>query len=234
MIKKLILLGFITLSTMAEQKVHREGTEWCDIWIPKATDQNLPRVLLVGDSITKGYYNTVEKSLAGKANCARFATSACVSDPAFFAQLETMFNHYEYEVVHFNNGLHGFGYTEQEYQEAYERALGVIWANAPEVKLILALSTPLLETSKQNNLNPRINERNRIVRELAKKYGAEVNDLHAISIGRPEYYSDPYHYKPVATELQGRQVGKFIEKTLRNTAGSIWPLSFVPREAKVL
>ena len=231
MIRKLILIALVILPTMAEQKVRREGTEWCDIWVSKATDQKMPRVLLVGDSITKGYFGAAEKYLKGQANCARFATSACVSDPAFFAQLESMFSHYKYKVVHFNNGLHGIGYTEEEYQEGYERALKMIRKKAPGAKLILALSTPLLSTSAQNGLNPRIDERNRIVRELAKRYDAEINDLHALSKGRPEFYKDPYHYKPVATGLQGKQVGEVIEKSLGELDDAIWPLSFPPREA---
>ena len=110
MIKTLILLVVMVLPIWAETTIHREGTEWCDIWIAKATDKKLPRVMLVGDSITKGYFKVAEKQLQGKASAARFATSACVSDPAFFAQLDAMFSHYQYAVIHFNNGLHGMGY----------------------------------------------------------------------------------------------------------------------------
>ena len=220
------------LPMMADEGVRREGTEWCDIWIPKATDQHLPRVMLVGDSITKGYFKAAEKQLEGRANCARLATSACVSDPAFFVQLRSMFSHYEYEVVHFNNGLHGFDYSEEEYRKGYEKALRLILRKAPHAKIVLALSTPLLTTSVQNRLNSRIDERNRIVREMATKYGAEINDLHVLSKGRPEYYKDPYHYKPEATELQGRKVAEVIEKTLGDEENSIWPLSFPPRGAK--
>ena len=214
MIKKLTLFFLMVWPVMAETKIHREGTEWCDIWIPKATDQKLPRVLLVGDSITKGYYKATENYLKGNANCARFATSACVSDPAFFAQLEAMFSHYDYGVVHFNNGLHGIEYTEEEYRKGYEKALQFIRKKSPKAELVLALSTPLQSTSNKNNLNPRIDERNRIVRELAQKYGATINDLHAISKDHPEYYKDPYHFKPVAIERQGKQVGEAVKKVL--------------------
>ena len=214
MIKTLILFVVMVLPILAETTIHREGTEWCDIWITKATDKKLPRVMLVGDSITKGYFKVAEKQLQGKASCARFATSACVSDPAFFAQLDAMFSHYQYAVIHFNNGLHGMGYSEEEYREGYEKALQLTRKKAPKAKLILALSTPLQSTSNVNKLNPRVDERNRIVRELAQKYGATINDLHGISKGHPEHYKDPYHFKPVAIDLQGKRVGETVKKAL--------------------
>ena len=65
----------------------RERIEWCDIWITDAEKEGVPRVLLIGDSITRGYYGEVEKLLAGRAHCARLTTSRCVSDPVFFDEL---------------------------------------------------------------------------------------------------------------------------------------------------
>src|SRR6185503_2939170 len=57
----------------------REAIEWCDIWITHANETNLPRVLLIGDSIVRDYYPEVEKRLGGKAFVARLATSRFVA-----------------------------------------------------------------------------------------------------------------------------------------------------------
>lgn len=195
-------------------KIERENIEWCDVWIPGATTTNKPRVLLVGDSITKGYYKVASDQLGNGVACARFATSACVADPAFHVQLDALLSQYTFALIHFNNGLHGVGYTEEEYRAGYEKALKSIQKHSPSTKLVLALSTPLNETSSANSLNPRVNERNSIVRELAKTYGAAVNDLHSISKGHPEYYTDAYHYKAAAIELQGKQVAEVIKEQL--------------------
>jgi len=59
-------------SNLADTKLNaappaRESIEWCDIWISHANETNLPRVLLIGDSIARDYYPEVEKRLAGKA-----------------------------------------------------------------------------------------------------------------------------------------------------------------------
>lgn len=210
----LLALHPAAFSQEAKPKIARENIEWCDVWVPGAASTNKPRVLLVGDSITKGYYKVASDQLGEQANCARFATSACVADPAFHVQLESLLSQYTFTLVHFNNGLHGVGYTEEEYRAGYEKALKAIQKHSPSTKLILALSTPLNEKSSANSLNPRVDERNRIVSELAKTYGATVNDLHSISKGHPEYYTDAYHYKSAAIELQGKQVAEKIKECI--------------------
>lgn len=197
-----------------EQNLEREDIEWCDIWIPSASKNDKPRVLLIGDSITNGYYGSVNNQLQDQAYCARFTTSACVADPAFHKQLEAMFSGYEYAVIHFNNGLHGMGYTEEEYRAGYEKALNSIRQHSPNAELILALSTPLQSTSEKDHLNPRIEERNSIVRELGEQHGAEINDLHSISREHPEHYTDPYHFNDVAIELQSEQVVDAVKRLL--------------------
>jgi lysophospholipase L1-like esterase len=198
-----------------KQKIEREAKEWCNTWVDSAHLKDKPRVLMVGDSITNGYYNAASKALAEKAYGAKLTTSACVSDPAFLKQLDGMISQYQFAVIHFNNGLHGFGYTEEEYQAGYEKALEYIKQKSPSTKLIVALTTPLQSTSKKNELNTRVDERNKIARVLAEKYNAKVNDLHSISKDHPEYYSDPYHYKKVAVELQAKQVADVLAATLK-------------------
>ncbi|MFO7936703.1 MAG: SGNH/GDSL hydrolase family protein [Kiritimatiellia bacterium] len=199
------------------QKIQRENIEWCDIWIPSATKTDKPRILLAGDSISRGYYKSVCKLLKGQAYCCRFSTSACVADPAFHVQLQAMFTQYKYDIIHFNNGLHGTGYTEEEYKGGYEKVLKYIRKVSPSSKIVLALSTPLNPESSRNNLNPRIDERNKIVRKLGKMYGAGINDLHSVSKDHPEYYKDPYHYKKTAIDLQSKQVAEQIKKLLNGT-----------------
>ena len=65
-----------------ERNIKRENTEWTDVWFPNSNDHDLPRVALIGDSITRAYSAAVESNLKGKAYCARIATSKAVGDPA--------------------------------------------------------------------------------------------------------------------------------------------------------
>ena len=185
-----------TTGNAAGEKIFREGTEWVQMNIPAATSTNNPRVLLIGDSITAQYFGPVRAQLKGTAYCADLATSAAVADPVFLKLLEPLFVGYEYAVVQFNNGLHGFDYTDEEYRAGYERALDFIRQKAPKAKLILVLSTPVKPGSNADaRINPRVDARNTLVKELAKKMAAEVTDLHSISQDEPDYYADTYHFK---------------------------------------
>ncbi len=112
LILPVVLLGWFASSTDAQPASSspsaRESIEWCDIWISHANETNLPRVLLIGDSITRAYYPEVEKHLEGKAYVARLSSSAFISDPALFKQIEMVLGGYKFDVIHFNNGMHGW------------------------------------------------------------------------------------------------------------------------------
>src|SRR6266576_922511 len=109
-----------------------EPIEWCDIWISHADETNLPRVLLIGDSITRGYYPEVEKGLAGKAFVARLSTSRFVADPVLLKEVALVLDETKFDVVHFNNGMHGWQHSEAEYREAFPQFVGAIKAHAPQ------------------------------------------------------------------------------------------------------
>src|SRR5260221_14048258 len=104
----------------------RESIEWCDIWISHANETNLPRVLLIGDSITRAYYPEVEKHLEGKAYVARLSSSAFISDPVLLKQIEMVLGAYKFDVIHFNNGMHGWQHSEKEYEQAFPEFLKTI------------------------------------------------------------------------------------------------------------
>src|SRR6478752_2404052 len=67
--------------------LHRENIEWCDVWYANANKTDKPAVLIIGDSISKGYGGTVEKSLAGKAYMARLSTSRGICHPVLIDEI---------------------------------------------------------------------------------------------------------------------------------------------------
>ena len=140
-----IVVGFGTDLAGAERKSSpsRESIEWCDIWISHANETNLPRVLLIGDSIARDYYPEVEKQLAGKAFVARLATSRFVADPVLLKEIELVLSDAQFDIVLFNNGMHGWQHTETEYQNGLPKFIKAIRTHAPKAKLIWATTTPL-------------------------------------------------------------------------------------------
>ena len=199
----------------AEPRVVHEETEWCSIRVPAANDSKLPRVLLVGDSVCNGYYDKVAKELKGKAHIAKLATSASLGDPALLDQMKLLLANYDFAVIHFNNGLHGFDYIDEEYGRDIHELLQIVRQHAPLAKLIWATSTPvrkkapnLEEFDKENAI---VKSRNRIVVNVATKHQIPINDLYSLVENHPEYWKDDgVHFKPEGQVIQAKQVVKHI------------------------
>ena len=225
LILPIVLVLGITLLAGAEPADYppsaKESIEWCDIWISHANETNLPRVLLIGDSITRAYYPEVEKHLEGKAYVGRLSSSAFISDPALLKQIEMVLGQYKFNVIHFNNGMHGWQHSEKEYAQALPKLLKTIQKYAPNAKLIWANTTPLkvspaLPPGNQTQAtDERIAARNAIALKLMQAKGIPVDDLNAPMFGHPEFHSDNVHFNDQGIAMQTAQVATQIEKLLR-------------------
>jgi hypothetical protein len=217
------IIGFTLLADAkpaAYPPAARESIEWCDIWISHANETNLPRVLLIGDSITRAYYPDVEKNLEGKAYVGRLASSAFISDPALLKQIEMVLRQYKFDVIHFNNGMHGWQHSEKEYEQAFPKFLKTIRKYAPNAKLIWANTTtlkvsPKLPADNQTQAtDERIAARNAIALKFIQPAGIDVDDLNSLTSGHPELHIDNIHFSEQGCALQAAQVAAHIEKQL--------------------
>lgn len=235
-----ILLALLSISVAETPCTGKESIEWCDIWITHANESNLPRVLLLGDSISKGYFTEVEKQLAGKASVNRLATSAFATDPALLAQIAMVLDANSFEVIHFNNGMHGWNHNEEEYARGLPLILETIRKHAPKAKLIWASTTPLngdsstkattsgepvdpkmadsgklmLQDDLKQRSNERVKTRNAIALTLMKKEKIPVDDLYALMVPHPELHAGDVHFTREGSALEGRQVSAEIRKLL--------------------
>jgi len=206
-------------------KLIRERIEWCDIWITNADRNDLPRVLLIGDSIVRGYFGDVERALEGRANCARLTTSRCICDPVFFHELKLVLAQYRFDVIHFNNGLHGWGYTEDQYKAAFPRLLNALQQHGRGSTPIWRTTTPVRNREALDKLSEttdRVRQRNAIAAAFVEPLGLPVDDLFALVIDHPEYYSpDGVHFNAEGIRAQARQVAQAIHSHLPdNTSAS--------------
>jgi len=197
----------------------RERIEWCDIWITNADRSDLPRVLLIGDSITRGYFGEVEKALEGKANCARLTTSRCICDPVFFDELLMILRQYRFAVIHFNNGLHGMGYTQDQYRRGFAKLMDALREHGQGAGLIWTATTPVRKRGALSELDEStetVRQRNRIAAEFVAAAGLPTDNLFDLGISHPEYYSDDgVHYNAQGRAAQARQVAQSIEERLK-------------------
>ena len=182
-------ITFILLSlcifTYAQKKIAREYIEWSDIWIPGANKTDLPHVLLIGNSITRGYYGKVEAALKEKAYVGRLSNSKSVGDPALIEELAVVLKNTKFDVIHFNNGLHGFDYTEEKYDKSFPKLIKIIRKYAPKAKLIWANTTPVRTGEGMKEFAPiteRLNVRNQIALKHINRASIEVNDLWKVVI----------------------------------------------------
>jgi GDSL-like Lipase/Acylhydrolase family len=198
----------------------REAIEWCDIWISHANETNLPRVLLIGDSIVRDYYPEVEKRLAGKAFVGRLATSRFVADPVLLKEIETVLDGTKFDVIVFNNGMHGWQHSEAEYRKAFPKLIKAIRAHAPKAKLIWATTTPLRNgkdvtyDTKAEYSDERIAARNAVAAEIVAAQKIPTVDLNAAVRGHPEFHSDNVHFNGQGSQILAAQVCAAVAKLL--------------------
>jgi len=186
----------------------------------------MKNVLLLGDSIRRGYDEAVKKTLEGYANVF-FPEDNC----RFAAYLLRELHRYRddilpegrADVIHWNAGLWDclrlFGEDVQTPLEIYryyiERVCVRIKKVYPNAKVIFATSTSVqseLMADDFKRYNEEIEAYNAAACEIVRAHGFEVDDLYATSTTlAPEAHSDPVHYyTPAGTEAFANQVLGFL------------------------
>lgn len=201
---------------------HREAIEWCNIRWENTNDTTLPRVLLIGDSITLGYSGCVKERLKGKANVDVLATSKAISDPALQKEIAYALEGYRHAVVHFNNGLHGWHVTELQYEESLKNCIKMIRRLSPDAAVVWASTTPVPSArdgvALDEERNAVVLARNKRAEKVMQESGIPVNDLYALVVGDIEHLSakkGDVHYNEKGKALQGEAVANSILKLLR-------------------
>ncbi len=208
-----------TVIAPAGRHVAREPIEWIRLWLPNVNKKDLPQVLLLGDSITQAYYQDVAADLKGKAYVGYLTSSLSVGDPMLPRQIALVLKNYRFGVIHFNNGLHGKGYTEEEYARYFPQFVKTLQANAHGAKLIWTSSTPVRTGKDMSEFAPftqRVAARNKIADAYARKAGIPIDDLYAAVLHHPEYYLgvDGTHPNPQGRAAEAHDVAASILKAL--------------------
>ena len=197
-----------------------EPGEWTNAWYERPSEDRT-RVMLIGDSITYGYRPFVHVNMGQEVCVNMLATSKAVDNPYFIPELDFALDQYglQYDLIHFNNGLHGHHLSTQAYAEEYERVIRHLLERYPDAKLCLALSTPCSETDNimviKEDEDRTIRERNAVVVALADKYHVAVDDLYEAMLPHPEYHvEDGCHFTDEGREQQGRLIAEFIRRNL--------------------
>lgn len=182
----------------------------------------LPRVLLIGDSISMGYTLPVRKLLEGKANVHRIPTNGGPTKSGI-ANIEKWLGDGPWDVIHFNWGIHDLRHMPDGKRQVepadYEKNLRALVARLKQTgaKLIWATITPIPD----GELNPKrtfgnVAEYNAIARKVMEKNGVQIDDLNAWMTPRFEEFHNPkdLHYGPAGYEFLAQKVVEEVGKAL--------------------
>jgi hypothetical protein len=214
-----ILLSFLAPASLAAQEATSipEEIEWTWEVRPPHPDPKLPNVLLLGDSITRNYFPEVTSDLTGVANVYLMASSTSVGDPrlgrqmAEFATMEAVL----FSVIHFNNGMHGWAYSETQYRAAFPAFLHAVRNLAgSNGALVWAPITPIGQGATNGATNQRVDARNAIASSVVQAAGIPVDDQHALMMQHQDLHEDPVHFNASGSVLQGDQAAATIKTAL--------------------
>lgn len=170
----------ITFDKEARKVNGKEDIEWIRIWCEDTNNESLPRVALIGDSITEGYYKLVRNALKGVASVDYLATSYSVASDIYQDIVRKFVNDSNYAVVHYNYGLHAFGVDDETYQECCKELVQFLTARA---KTIIATTTTVMdETLESENLSwkDKVIVRNEKLTLIAQMLELDIDDLNAL------------------------------------------------------
>ena len=187
----------------------------------------LPRVLLIGDSISIGYTLPTRALLKGKANLHRIPTNGGPTTRGL-ASLDKWLGKGKWDVIHFNWGLHDLKYMnpkggldskgkQQVPPDPYEKNLRelVKRLRATGAKLIWASTTPVPEGSG-GRVQGDAAKYNQIARKIMADNGIAVDDLYAFALPKLKDIQRPknVHFTPGGSKALAEQVAAAILKAL--------------------
>ena len=182
----------------------------------------LPRVLLIGDSISIGYTVATRKLLEGKANVHRIPTNGGPTKNGV-GNIAKWLGDGKWDIIHFNWGIHDLKYMPDGKRQVepadYEANLRKLVATlkATGAKLIWATTTPIPD----GELNPprkfgQVKEYNDIAAKVMAENGVAIDDLNAHITPHLAKMQNPrdVHYTAAGSQHLAEKVAGAITQAL--------------------
>ena len=184
-------------------------------------DLALPRVLLLGDSISMSYTMPVRRRLAGVAKVHR-APDNCRSTRHSLTDLDRYLGDGGWRVIHCNWGIHDITRTDgpdvrQVEVDEYGRNLDALFERleATGARLIWATTTPVQEGTP-NRVPDDVARYNAEAYGIVSARGIAVDDLYALTLPRMAELQPPrnVHFTAAGAEVLAEQVARSIRESL--------------------
>lgn len=194
----------------------------------------LPRVLIIGDSISQGYHKTVVRLLDGKAEVSRIPGNGEWTGTGV-NKIDTWLGDTDWDVIHFNFGLwdmYGWPYYDEDRSPgAYEQRLELIVSRLKQTKatLVWATTTPPCPENEVS-MRDRFKKPGVVTAEVEKQYldAAErvmnkhkivINDLNSLvreDLASLQTGPDNVHFTAKGSDMLGKQVADAIINAIRH------------------
>ena len=200
-------------------------------------DPILPRVLLIGDSISIGYTLPLRDALKGTANVHRPATN-CGPTTRGLKQIDAWLGGGTWDVIHFNWGLHDLKYLaadgkslgdpkkpgnrQQVPIKAYEANLRRLVTRLQKTgaTLIWRQTTPVPEGSRGRVAGDAV-KYNAVAVGVMKEYGIAIDDMFAFAKPRLKQIqrSANVHFTPAGSKALAEHSAPIIAKAINPRSG---------------
>ncbi len=178
-------------------------------WDFVADDPRLPRVLIIGDSVSRGYTLAVRAALAGRANVHR-APENCGPTANGLKKLDVWLGNGRWDVVTFNFGIHDRATPLADYTDRLEKIVARLKATG--AKLIWVATTPIPDDAAKKQTAASIVERNAAAAAVMARHGIPTADLFAAVTPQLATLQNPndVHFNAAGYAFLGRQVAAAI------------------------
>ena len=204
-------------------------------------NQELPKILIIGDSISGGYFPFVQESLKGKAKVFQptyidengKTKGCCGGTTQGVKEMDFFLSNNKWDIIHFNFGLHdikhidpvtgknskNLSHPHQASPEEYERNLIEIIKKLKRTgaKLIFATTTPYPDKLGKQMRSPGMPKiYNQVALKIMNNNQIKVNDLYSSVLPKISDLQIPnnVHFKEKGSEFLANLVVKSIMESL--------------------
>lgn len=208
----LVLSLFIVVPTLAKAP--------SGAFAPIDEDSSLPRVLIIGDSISIGYTLPVRAELKGVANVLRIPTNGGPTIRGL-ESIDEWLGDGKWDLIHFNWGLHDLKYIDGVKQvplDDYKKNLEtlVVRLKKTGAKLVWCSTTPVPLKCSPPRKNEDVLAYNEVAAAIMAKHGVATNDLYTFAKERLEKIQIPanVHFTAEGSKVLGKEVARVIKAAL--------------------
>ncbi|NBV21455.1 MAG: SGNH/GDSL hydrolase family protein [Proteobacteria bacterium] len=218
----MLLGGWLALTASAATPKTAKPAKKDPVLEPVTDQAGLPRVLLIGDSISMGYTVPVRELLKGKVNVHRIPENGGPTTNGT-AKLAKWLGTNQWDVIHFNFGLHDLKSVEEGKAQVsladYEKNLRelVKQMKATKAKLIWCATTPVPDARlTPPRKDSDVQAYNAVAKKVMDEQQVPINDLYAYTLPKLADVQLPanVHFKKDGSEFLAKKVAKSIEDAL--------------------